>query len=88
MLGKCYEQLCASKLDNFGEMYEFFGRHILPQVIYEEIDNSNIPISNTLIEFVVKNLFTKKLHAEIVLLVNFFKCLERIPTLHKVFHKI
>lgn len=70
MIRNYYKQLYASKFDNLGELQKFFGRHILPKFIHEDIDNLNISLYGKFIEFVVKN-FTKKLQVKIVLLVIF-----------------
>lgn len=66
MIRQYYEQFYASKTDNLGELYKFFGRHILPKLIHEDRDNLNISIYSKFIEFVVKTLLKKKLQAKTV----------------------
>ena len=54
-----YKQLYANKMDNLEEMDKFLGKHNLPRVNQEEIENINRPIASTEIETVIKNLPTK-----------------------------
>ena len=84
MVRNYYKQLYASKFDNLGELQKFFGRHILPKFIHEDIDNLNLSLYGNFIEFVVKN-FTKKLQVKIVLLVIFPQMCKKqiIPILYK-----
>ena len=51
--GKYYKQLYANKVDNLEEMNKFLGRHKLPKIIQEEIDNPNSPTSIKEIESIV-----------------------------------
>ena len=54
-----YKQLYANKMDNLEEMDKFLGKHNLPRVNQEEIENINRPIASTEIETVIINLPTK-----------------------------
>ena len=40
-----YKQLYANKMDNVGEMDKFLGKHNLPRLNQEEIENINRPIT-------------------------------------------
>lgn len=84
MIRKYYKQLYASKFDNLGELQTFFGTHILPKSIHEDIGNLNISLYSKFTEFVVKD-FTQKLQAKIVLLVIFPQMCKKqiIPILYK-----
>ena len=55
-----YQQLYANKMDNLEEMEKFLGKHNLPRLNQEEIENINRPITSTEIETVIKNLPTNK----------------------------
>ena len=55
-----YKQLYANKMDNLEEMDTFLGKHNLPRLNQEEIENINRPITSTEIETVIKNLPTNK----------------------------
>ena len=55
-----YKQLYAKKMDNLEEMDKFLGKHNLPRLNQEEIQNTNRPIASTEIETVIKNLPTLK----------------------------
>ena len=55
-----YQQLCANKIDNLEEMDKFLETYNLPKVNQEEIENLNIPVTNTEIKTVLKNLPTNK----------------------------
>ena len=56
-----YKQLYANKMDNLEEMDKFLGKHNLPRLNQEEIENMNRPITSTEIETVIKNLPTNKI---------------------------
>ena len=53
-----YKQIYANKMDNLEEMDEFLGKHNLPRLNKEEIENINRSITSTEIETVIKNLPT------------------------------
>ena len=55
-----YKQLFANKMDNLEEMDQFLGKHNLPRLNQEEIENINRPITSTEIETVIKNLPTNE----------------------------
>ena len=55
-----YKQLCDNKMDNLEEMDKFLGKHNLPRLNQEEIENINRPVTSTEIETVIKNLPTNK----------------------------
>ena len=55
-----YKQLYANKMDNLEEMDKFLEKHNVPRLNQEEIENINIPITNTEIEIVIKDLPTNK----------------------------
>lgn len=48
------------KLDNLAEMDQFLETQNLLRLNYEEIKHINIPITTKEIEFIIKNLLTKK----------------------------
>ena len=54
IIGKYYEQLYMSKLENLEEMDRFLERHKLPIPNQEEKDKLNGPITNSEIEFIIK----------------------------------
>ena len=47
-------------MDNLDDMDTFLGKHNLPRLNQEEIENINRPITSTEIETVIKNLPTNK----------------------------
>ena len=53
-----YKQLYANKMGNLEEMDKFSGKHNLPRLNQEEIENINRPVTSTEIETVIKNLPT------------------------------
>ena len=55
-----YKHLYANKMDNLEEMEKFLGKHNLPRLNQEEIENINRPITSNEIETVIKNLPTNK----------------------------
>ena len=55
-----YELLYAHKMDNLEEMDKFLEKNNLPKLNQEEIENLNIPITNTEIKTLLKNLPTNK----------------------------
>ena len=54
-----YKQLYDNKMDNLEGMEKFLGKHNLPRLNQEEIENINRPITSPEIETVIKNLPTK-----------------------------
>ena len=48
-----YKQLYANKMDNLEETDKFLGKHNLPRLNQEEIENINRPIRSTEIETVI-----------------------------------
>ena len=42
-----YKQLYANKMDNLEEMDKLLGKHNLPRLNQEEIENTNRPITST-----------------------------------------
>ena len=55
-----YKQLDANEMDNLEEMDQFLEKHNLPRLNYEEIENTNKPITSTEIDTVIKNLPTSR----------------------------
>ena len=55
-----YEQLYANKMGNLEEMDKFLEIYTLPQLIQEEIENLNRPITSMEIKLVIKNLPKKQ----------------------------
>ena len=51
-----YKKLCANKMDNLEEMYEFLEKINLPRLNQEEVENVNRPTTSNEIETVIKNL--------------------------------
>ena len=51
-----YEQLCANKLGNLGEMDAFLESHRLPKLEQEEIEYLKRPITREGMETVIQNL--------------------------------
>ena len=60
IIGDCYQQLYANKMDNLEEMDKFLGKHSFPKLNQEEIENLNTPITSTEIETVIRNLPANK----------------------------
>ena len=60
IMGECYKQLYANKMDNLEEMDQFLERYNLPRLNQEKIENMNRPITSTEIETVIKNLPANK----------------------------
>lgn len=50
--------------------YNFHGRHGLPKLIQEEMDDLNSPLSITEFKFVVQKLLIKKIPGQVASLVN------------------
>ena len=72
-----YKQLYANKIDNLEEMDEFLGKHNLPRLNQEEIENIKRPIPSTEIETVIKNLTRNKTHDKMASQANSMKHLEK-----------
>ena len=53
-----YKQLYANKMDNLEELDKFLGKHNLPRLNQEEIENMNRQSTSNEIETVMKNLPT------------------------------
>ena len=65
-----------NKIDNLEEMDKFLETYNLPKLNQEEIENLNIPITNTEIKTVIKNLPTNKTQDQMASFVNSTKNLE------------
>ena len=72
-----YKQLYANKMDILEEMENFLGKHNLPRLNWEEIENMNRPITSTEIETVIKNLPTNKGQDQMASQANSIKHLEK-----------
>lgn len=68
-----YKTLYENKIESIDEMDKSFGRHKLPKSTQEKINNLNNPTSIEVIKFIGKNLPSKNLQAQTVLLVTFIK---------------
>jgi len=66
--------------DNPDEMSEFLGREHVAKLTQAEIEILNSPVSIQNIEFVIKNLSTKKIPGPVVSLVISFKHLRKNST--------
>ena len=60
ILGDYYQQLYASKMDNWEEMDKFLEKYNFPKLDQEEIENRNRPITSMEIETVIRNLPANK----------------------------
>ena len=85
-----YKQLYANKMENLEEMDKFLGKHNLPRLNQEEIENINRPITSTGIETVIKNLTTNKSPGPDGFTVEFYQTFreELTPILLKLFQNI
>ena len=72
-----YENLCAKKLENLGEMDNFLEIHNLPRVTKEETPNLSQPITSNVIEVVIKNYPGTKPPAQMDLPRNFIRHTEK-----------
>ena len=77
-------------MDNLEEMDKFLEKHNVPRLNQEEIENINIPITNTEIEIVIKDLPTNKSPGPDVFTGKFYQTLreEVTPILLKLFQNI
>ena len=75
---------------NLEEMDKVLGKHNLPRLNQEEIENINIPITRTEIETMIKNLPTNKSPGTEAFTGEFYQTFreELTPILHKVFQNI
>ena len=85
-----YKQLYVNKMDNREEMDKFLGKHNLPRLNQEEIENINRPITSTEIETVIKNLPTNKSPGPYGFTGKFYQTFreELTPILLKLFQNI
>ena len=85
-----YRQLYANKMDNLEEMDKFLGKHNLPRLNQEEIENINRPITSTEIEIVIKNLPINKSPGPDGFTGNFYQTFreEQTPIPLKLFQNI
>ena len=76
-------------MDNLEEMDKILGKHNLPRLNQEEIENINRPITSSEIETVIKNLSINKSSGPNSFTGEFYQTFrkELTPTLPKLFTK-
>ena len=89
ILGDCYKQLYANKMDKLEEMDKFLERYNLPRLNQEQTENRNRPITSNESETVIKNLPTNKSPGPDGFTDEFYQtCREELtPILLKIFQK-
>ena len=85
-----YEELCAKKFENLGEMDKFLEKYNLLKLKEEEAESLNRPIIADKIEAVIKKLPTHKRPGSDGFTGEFYKAFkeELTPNLLKLFQKI
>jgi hypothetical protein len=84
------KRLYATKLENLDETEKFLERYLVPKLNQDQVNDLNSPISPKEIEAVINSLPTKRSPGPDGISAEFYQtCKEdRIPVLHKLFHKI
>ena len=85
-----YEEQCAKKFEDLGEMDTFLEKYNLPKLNEEEAENLNRPITADEIEAVIKKLPSHKNPGSDGFTGEFYKAFkeELNPILHRLYEKI